>query len=147
MRTAGTAELMRSPAATVVHACDPVFLPRRTLQFGPQGAVCRCNGTHCDSIESIGAIPPKGFVVYTTSLHNNTERLSRSEGMLSSVAAPDATQHVYVNVSRRFQKIEGFGAAFTDASVIGFNALTPAAQQQMLQSYWSATTPRRIWMS
>ena len=78
-----------------------------------------------------------GFVVYTTSLHNNTERLSRSEGMLSSVAAPAATQHVYVNVSRRFQKIEGFGAAFTDASVIGFNALTPAAQQQMLQSYWS----------
>lgn len=117
-------------------SCDPVYLPRRGIQAGPQGAVCRCNNSSCDAIEPVGAVPAGGFVAYTTSLHNDTERLSRSVGKLARAPLKSATQHVEVNVSSLHQRILGFGAAFTDAATLGYGALTPAARSQLLRSYW-----------
>ena len=67
-------------ATTAALSCDPVRLPKRGI--GPHGAVCKCNETHCDEVAPVGTVPPEGFVTYSTSLHNDTERLSRSEGSL-----------------------------------------------------------------
>jgi glucosylceramidase len=117
--------------------CDPVRLPKRGLmQVGPQGTVCRCTGSHCDYLEPIGTVPAHGFVAFSTSLHNDTERLSRSTGQLAVAPSGSATQHVDVNLSATYQNMTGFGAAFTDASVLGFNALTEDAQSHLLRSYW-----------
>ena len=122
--------------ALILSACDPVRLPRRGLQAGPQGTVCRCTEDSCDFIEPLGTLPASGYVTYSTSLGNDTDRLSRAEGLIDARAASMATHFVVVNVSQRFQRIRGYGAAFTDAAILGFHALTPTAQGSLLRSYW-----------
>lgn len=114
--------------------CDPVRLPtKHGIGIGPQGTVCRCNESFCDAIDAVGVIPPKGFVAYATSLHNDTERLTRFEGLLEVRAAGHV---ISIDVSQRFQTMLGFGAAFTDASVLSYRALTPAARANLLRAYW-----------
>ena len=90
--------MLLAAAASFALPCDPVTLPRRPLQLGPQGAVCRCTGSYCDSVEPVGTVPLNGFVVYTTSLANDTERLSRSTGRFTnaSSSASSATQTVLI---------------------------------------------------
>lgn len=120
--------------------CEPIHLPKRGI--GPAGAVCRCNSTFCDSIAPIGTIPANGFVQYATTLAVDRERLTRSEGtfaqqrVTTSSSAASTTHSIFVNASARFQTVTGFGAAFTDAAVLGFHALTPGAQANLLRSYW-----------
>jgi glucosylceramidase len=128
--------ILAAAVASAALPCDPVYLPKRSLQLGPQGAVCQCNASYCDSVEPVGEVPKAGFVAYTTSLHNDTERLSRSEGRLEASPSASAKQHVEVNVSASFQKITGFGAAFTDAATLAYNALAPASRAALLRSYW-----------
>ena len=130
--------LFGAAALAAVQPCEPVRLPRKPNQLGAQGACCRCNESHCDSVEPVGDIIGSGaFVVYTTSLHNDSERLSRSQGQLEPVPLRSAAaQHIVINVSATFQTITGFGAAFTDASTLAVRALRPQAQAHLLQSYW-----------
>lgn len=56
--------------------------------------------------------------------------------MTTSSSAASTTHSIFVNASARFQTVTGFGAAFTDAAVLGFHALTPGAQANLLRSYW-----------
>ena len=125
-----------SVAPTVTGGCDPVVLPKRGLQTGPQGAVCRCNESACDFIAPLGQVPKAGYVAYATSLQIATERLSRSEGLLEPTPTTSATHLVTVDPTQHFQTMKGFGAAFTDAATLGYNTLTPAAQANLLRSYW-----------
>ena len=123
-------------ATTAALSCDPVRLPKRGL--GPHGAVCKCNVTHCDEVAPVGTVPPEGFVAYSTSLHNDTERLSRFEGRLEPRPLGSA-EVIEVNTSAKYQTITGFGAAFTDASVLALRALAPGAAEHLLRSYWGPT--------
>ena len=53
--------------------------------------------------------------------------------------APHATADlpvVFVDPGRRFQVIDGFGGAFTEAAAITWQALAPADQQQVLRDYF-----------
>ena len=43
---------------------------------------------------------------------------------------------VFVDPGRRFQVIDGFGGAFTEAAAITWQALTPADQHRLLQDYF-----------
>ena len=124
-------------ATTAALSCDPVRLPKRGI--GPHGAVCKCNETHCDEVAPVGTVPPEGFVTYSTSLHNDTERLSRSEGSLEPQPLGSADDVVEVNVTAKYQRITGFGAAFTDASVLAHHALALGAAEHLLRSYWGPT--------
>jgi len=117
-------------------SCLPVRLPSRAAVTG---ALCRCDGAHCDQIEPLGTIPDDVFVLYTTSLHDDTERLSRSTGRFRSPQLKRSadTFSLSINASARFQTITGFGGAFTDAAALGFKALTPAARAKLMESYFS----------
>ena len=46
---------------------------------------------------------------------------------------------VTVNTRRRFQQIEGFGGAFTEASAVNWLGLSPARRQQILEAYFGPT--------
>jgi len=46
---------------------------------------------------------------------------------------------VLVNAGRRFQVMEGFGAAFTEAAAVTWQQLGPAHQQQVLRDCFSRT--------
>lgn len=127
-----------SPLLATAVPCEPVRLASKATV---QGALCRCNGTYCDTIEPLGTLPPTGYIVYTTSLGNDTERLSRSAGSFPGRRAHNLSSGftITVNTSGRHQTITGFGAAFTDAAALAYHALSPAAREKLLESYFAPT--------
>ncbi len=48
--------------------------------------------------------------------------------------------YVFVNTQRRFQTLEGFGAAFTEAAAVSWQALPVAQQAKLIQDYFSVST-------
>ena len=92
-------------AGTSAQLCDPVRLSSRAAV---KGASCRCNETYCDEVAPVGSVPPSGFVLYTTSLGNDLERLSRTTGSFrSSSSSSSSAYSVTVNSSARYQSITG----------------------------------------
>lgn len=53
--------------------------------------------------------------------------------------APQNLPHVLVNPERRFQKLLGFGAAFTEAAAVTWKALPSPQADQVLQDYFHST--------
>ena len=51
--------------------------------------------------------------------------------------ALDDLPHVFVNTQRRFQTLEGFGAAFTEAAAVTWQALPATQQSQLINDYFS----------
>ena len=51
--------------------------------------------------------------------------------------ALDDLPHVFVNTQRRFQTLEGFGAAFTEAAAVTWQALPATQQSQLIDDYFS----------
>jgi glucosylceramidase len=121
-------------ATAVSTPCDPVHLPQRGP--GPAGAVCRCSAASCDTIEPVGSLSNGEVIFYQTSLGNDTDRLSRHETKFSQ-SSGSSWQHIELNASELYQKIEGFGGALTDAATLNIQALKPELQQHIVDSYYS----------
>jgi glucosylceramidase len=61
-----------------------------------------------------------------------------SQGALAAAAAVDeGLPRVWVNPARRFQRIEGFGGAFTEAAAATWLKLPPTERDSLLQAYFS----------
>jgi glucosylceramidase len=48
----------------------------------------------------------------------------------------DTPASVWIDPSRRFQTMEGFGGAFTEAAAVGWQGLSPTQQEALLQAYF-----------
>ncbi|MHB9132764.1 MAG: glycoside hydrolase family 30 protein [Armatimonadota bacterium] len=73
--------------------------------------------------------------IYTTC--KDTEDRLTAQPALSFGDAPDyMTSSVIVDATKRFQTIEGFGGAFTEATASTFYKMPPAAQAEMLHAYF-----------
>ena len=55
---------------------------------------------------------------------------------LQPLADADHLPHLLVDTGRRFQTIEGFGGAFTEAAATVWHGLGPAAREQLLREYF-----------
>ena len=75
------------------------------------------------------------------SARDSDERLSGQapSHLIGSVAGDGHGARLHVDTSRRFQTLEGFGGAFTEAAAVTWAALPPAAREQLLVDYFDAT--------
>lgn len=105
----------------------------RKLEFGK---VCVCNSSYCDEVPAIGKIAPGNIKIYLTSDSSPGFNV-REKQFGASKEASVAT--VNVNTGVKFQKILGFGGAFTGATGINIKLLPEAAQTKLLESYFGDT--------
>lgn len=59
--------------------------------------------------------------------------------MKFSDANKSQQRRIVVNEKQKFQKIFGFGGAFTDASGINLNSLSEKTREALIRSYFSDT--------
>ncbi len=80
---------------------------------------------------------PGGPWQWVLSSAGNPGRLLAPQGALpAATAADDGLPRVWVNPQRRFQRIQGFGGAFTEAAAVTWLKLPPAERQALLQAYF-----------
>ena len=78
---------------------------------------------------------------YFLTAHNTSARLSE-QAALTPCARPEGPSdlpHILVNRSRRFQTLEGFGGAFTEAAAVTWKALPPDQREALLQGYFGTS--------
>ncbi|KAL7297825.1 hypothetical protein TKK_0008858 [Trichogramma kaykai] len=105
--------------------CDPV-------NFGESSIVCRCNSTYCDEYDDPMLPTENEFIWYASS--KSGLRLHHENGKISSTAR--SSHKIRINANKRYQSVEGFGGAFTDAAGINIKNLSAEAQDNLLSSYF-----------
>jgi len=101
----------------------------------------QCTADNCDSVPPLGDIGDD-VVVYSTD--SSGDAMARRTLNFTNVR-PSSWSHwqsIEVNTTRRFQKIEGFGGAFTDAVSANLATLTPATRNAILDQYFGAQGAR-----
>ncbi|TMW62443.1 hypothetical protein Poli38472_005061 [Pythium oligandrum] len=95
--------------------------------------VCVCTEDDCDSVSNDYLSLKKGEVgVFSTS--KGGDRLTYTARAVDSKAV---AADFILDTATTYQKIIGFGGAFTDAAAINVYKLTPALQQAALDAYYS----------
>lgn len=99
------------------------------------GIVCVCNVTYCDTLEF--KHPEKfGEVLVVTSSRKGL-RFKQTETMFSINSSYVGTNTFIINRQKMFQKIEGFGNAFTGAVSYHLDMMPQELQNFLYQSYFS----------
>ncbi|XP_075747632.1 lysosomal acid glucosylceramidase isoform X2 [Rhipicephalus microplus] len=105
--------------------------------YGRGSIVCVCNATYCDFIGDIGS-PPNGTAVAFESSKAG-QRFTKTT-LLFSEETGSTDNHVVllvVDPSRKYQKVFGFGGAFTDAAGINIKSLPANMQDDIIKSYYA----------
>ncbi|XP_077516393.1 lysosomal acid glucosylceramidase-like isoform X2 [Amblyomma americanum] len=105
--------------------------------YGRGSVVCVCNATYCEYVGDIGPLPSGSAVAFESNkagLRFAKTTIPFSEG--SGFVNNDASLLI-VNSSKAYQKVFGFGGAFTDATGINVKALPSNMQYDILRSYYS----------
>lgn len=100
--------------------------------------VCVCNETFCDFLQPHEPIKKQNAeaVIYRSS--RSGDRFKKSAIQLKKVSNTiSAAEKVTFNFSETYQKIDGFGGAFTDAAGINIASLPTGAQENLIRSYFS----------
>lgn len=66
---------------------------------------------------------------------DSDQRLSE-QPFIPAVEHTDNLASVWIDPARRFQTMEGFGGAFTEAAAVRWQSLSPAQQEALLQAYF-----------
>jgi glucosylceramidase len=126
---------IRLHAGEVQIRLQPTDLPRGV--FGNVKAV-RIRGIHLKVQTPPEPTDLAGPVqVYSTARFDGT-RLSRRDSLRFHSFKSDGGTIVAVDPNRRYQSIEGFGGAFTEATAYVFDQLSPTKKQQFLAAYFDA---------
>ncbi|CAG2115367.1 unnamed protein product, partial [Medioppia subpectinata] len=113
--------------------------------------VCVCNATHCDQFPPLSR-PKIGYISVFES-NRNGDRFKESAlkfkpfyGNINCVknhclkkSAKDSQLTITVDKNRKYQKIYGFGGAFTDSAGYMLSSVDPALAAAVIDSYYSAT--------
>lgn len=102
----------------------------RNAEFGP---VCVCNSTHCDTVK-IGQIASGNIKAFFTS--NVLPGFNEKEEKFGSAKQAGVTI-LNVNQNVKYQKILGFGGAFTDTTGHNIKMLPEPAQKKLVESYFA----------
>ncbi|OTF81313.1 hypothetical protein BLA29_003674, partial [Euroglyphus maynei] len=106
--------------------------------------VCVCNEKICDTFDPLKKTP-KGIVqVYETSRENFRFRSSQINFSGKNISIfdddDDDGHHIRINVdrSKKYQKIIGFGGAFTDAAGLNIATLSKGLQSKLIEDYFGS---------
>ncbi|CAG2170493.1 unnamed protein product, partial [Oppiella nova] len=113
--------------------------------YGNGATVCVCNQTYCDDLRPITRTPAGVVKLYETS--KSGDRFAETElQFLTSVVNSTANEpsvaskSVTIQLDRNilYQKIIGFGGAFTDSAGLNIQSLPHEMQRRLLSDYFSA---------
>ena len=95
--------------------------------------VCVCNSTYCDTVEGVDILSGNIYV-YESTLNGKRLEFRKTPSNLF-----ETTLNITINInqSKQFQKIFGFGGAFTDAVGINLLKLSNSTQKRLLYSYFN----------
>jgi glucosylceramidase len=118
---------------------DPLHTqtPCKIMTF-EHGNVCQCTEDYCDTIAPLGIIPNGQAALYeSTSEHAETHRLTRLTNLeFETHENPNITNLIEINYKKTYQKIIGFGGAFTDSSSIVAHRLSENLKNKLLEQYF-----------
>lgn len=97
-------------------------------EYGQDRKVCVCNKNHCDTIDPLRKIQQGQFVKYTSS--KNGLRFDKETGHFTN--ADKTKRKIVVKSDITFQKIIGFGGAFTDATGINLMSLDADVRNKLM---------------
>ncbi|EFX69969.1 hypothetical protein DAPPUDRAFT_328613 [Daphnia pulex] len=104
--------------------------------YGKSSFVCVCNATYCDSAPIVGDLAA-GQATLITSTRADARFRSTIVNASPLYLTHYTADEIFIDASVQYQKIMGFGGAFTDASGINIAKLSVLAQQNLLKSYFS----------
>ncbi|XP_393208.1 putative glucosylceramidase 4 [Apis mellifera] len=97
---------------------------------------CVCNATYCDGIpDNIPEVPTEGNSYWYVS-NKQGLRMNVSEVKFDRCENFVADTTITVDSKKKYQKIIGFGGAFTDATGINIAKLSRATQEQLIRAYY-----------
>ena len=106
--------------------------------YGKGGTVCVCNITFCDKFDSIEKTKPGQVIVIESSLKGKRFEISKVKLTNSNkIISLNDTKTITVQHNVTFQKIIGFGGAFTDAAGINIADLPEQMSKRIIQDYYS----------
>ena len=96
------------------HPSSPTYVPCSPKDFGQGSVACVCNQTYCDGFKDIPQLKPYQYVVYTST--KGGMRFNETFGFSNHTQADDHEAdlvEIHIDASKTYQKIFGFGGAFT----------------------------------
>lgn len=102
------------------------------------GDACQCTETYCDTITPLGTIPNQQAALYeSTSEHAGTHRLTKLNNLQFQIERnPNISNLLQIDYSTKYQKIIGFGGAFTDSVAVIAHQVSSNLQQKLLAQYF-----------
>lgn len=98
------------------------------------GKICVCNETYCDNAPKVSKLAAGQVQIVFTS--NENPGFNVKDGKFTESTTAAASVIVDVNSTKTFQKIIGFGGAFTDATGINMRTLPEALQKKLIEAYF-----------
>ena len=109
----------------IVYTCSfspPKYSKCISKDFGQGGTVCVCSEKDCDSFSEGSPLLTKEYAVYTSTKAGDRFRLTRARLNKSlNLKSVQTGVQLIVNSSVIFQKILGFGGAFTGVWILYVN--------------------------
>ncbi|XP_072384328.1 lysosomal acid glucosylceramidase-like isoform X1 [Diabrotica undecimpunctata] len=113
----------------------------QSKDYGNGGTVCVCTASSCDFIPPVEKVDSPNCIIYTS--NKAGLRFSKSEGTFKNITS-NAWNPIFVDRSRTYQTIIGFGGAITDAAGINIKSLSGEAQQNLMNFFRSYFGPDSI---
>ena len=110
----------------------------RAPGYGKGATVCVCNVTHCDDLDPLVKTPKGVVTVFETS--KSGDRFVKTELKFGDNSGFNANKSQTITVDKSkgvYQKIVGFGGAFTDAAGLNIKTLPENLQNRIISDYFS----------
>ena len=97
-----------------------------------------CNATYCDDLKPISKTPKGVITSYLTS--KDGDRFAKSQLHFSSNVPSHVAPTISITIDhqKQYQKIIGFGGAFTDAAGINIAKLPKDLQSRLIKDYFAS---------
>ncbi|CAG2166004.1 unnamed protein product [Oppiella nova] len=107
---------------------------------GKDTPYCVCNATVCDDLEAVTKAPKGTALLFET--NKRGERLKQSTLKIQSKQNVDSETNdetiiLTIDKTVKYQKIIGFGGAFTDAAGVSLNSLPKQMATNIIRDYYS----------
>ncbi|KAK5649057.1 hypothetical protein RI129_003949 [Pyrocoelia pectoralis] len=103
--------------------------------YGYSSVVCVCNERHCDEIAALDKPSNNAYFVHTST--ESGLRMHMQEYQFEEFETNDSHVVITIDSSQLYQRIIGWGGAFTDATGININSLGEITGGRLLSSYYS----------
>lgn len=112
--------------------CSPKYVDEESM-------VCVCNASYCDTIESVAKIDGgRYWMIRSTKAGERFNKIQQSFSKNAFQDGINSSTVLKIDRNQTYQKILGFGGAFTDAAAINFINLTKEVRENLLRSYFSS---------